>query len=320
VPRGGEQAKLIDLIVWVIVALIGLVALTQATGWTGAAPVAVVQALTPYLALALVPAVLIALWRQRPLIVTVALAVGAGLGVLAGPLAFPDPQPLAAPNSVGLRVGALNLWYQNTDITAVADLLESVDVDVLVFIEFTQAHRAALEASPLARAYPYQTNQTGSGPTEMGVWSRFPFDQRRELPTFNSSFDLDVQGPDGDVRVVTMHLPTPIKDFDAWQDDLAIAAQIGRTTNGPTLLIGDLNASYWHPDFRRVLDTGFVDAHTADGSGFSASWPTDRWWLPPFVRLDHALTTGSLMSSDVVDIDTPGSDHLGLVVTVVPTR
>jgi endonuclease/exonuclease/phosphatase (EEP) superfamily protein YafD len=116
-----------------------------------------------------------------------------------------------------------------------------------------------------------------------------------------------------------MHMPTPLVDVDAWQRDLATAAAIGRTAEGPTLLIGDLNSSYWHPGFRRLLDVGFVDAHTAAGSGFSTSWPTD-WWIPPFVRLDHALTIGGLVSTDIADFEIPGSDHRGLMVTVAPTR
>jgi hypothetical protein len=38
------------------------------------------------------------------------------------------------------------------------------------------------------------------------------------------------------------------------------------------------------------------------------------------VRLDHALTAGGLVSTDVDDFHVPGSDHRGLVVTVAPAR
>ena len=115
-----------------------------------------------------------------------------------------------------------------------------------------------------------------------------------------------------------MHMATPFDDFDGWRNDLAIAREVGRTTTRPTLLIGDLNASYWHPDFRRLLDAGFVDAHAAAGSGFSTSWPTNGV-IPPFVRLDHALTTAGLVSTAVDDVDVPGSDHRGMIVSVAPT-
>ncbi|MBG7605787.1 MAG: endonuclease/exonuclease/phosphatase family protein, partial [Actinobacteria bacterium] len=71
--------------------------------------------------------------------------------------------------------------------------------------------------------------------------------------------------------------------------------------------------------FRDLLKTKYVDAHIAAGRGFSASWPTGSL-IPPFVRLDHALTTAGLVSTDVNDFDIPGSDHRGFVVTVAPTR
>ena len=319
VPHGGTRASFIDLVAWLVVAFVGLITLTQAVGWTGTMAIAVVQSLTPHLAVALVPMVVVALLRRQLLIVTIACAVGFGIGVLAAPLAFPDPQPPAAENSAGLRVASLNLWYENPEIDAIADLLARVDVDVIVFIEYTVEHQAALEASPLARDFPHRSQRTGRGATGVGVWSRFPIEEQHQLATFNDSIELDVLGPDGDVRIVAIHVPTPIANFAAWRNELATAARIGGDADAPTLLIGDLNSSYWHPDFRRLLDAGFVDAHAAKGSGFSTSWPTD-WWVPPFVRLDHALTTGGLVSTDVYDLDVPGSDHRGLVVTVAPAR
>jgi len=320
VPHGGTRADAIDLMAWLAVAFVGLVTLTQAVGWAGTRIMAVGQSLTPYLAMTLVPVVLVALWRRQLILVATACAIGFGVAVLATPLAFPESQPPAAANSTGLSVAALNLWYENPDIGAVADVLAEVDVDVIVFSEFTLEHQAALEASPLVGEYPYRSERTRRGAAGIGVWSRFPIAERSDLASYNSSIDLTVAGPDGAVRIVAMHMPTPIIDFDAWRADLATAAEIGRTTDEPTLLIGDLNATYWHPDFRRLLDAGFVDANAAAGSGFSTSWPTNKWFTPPFVRLDHALTTGGLVSSDVYDLDVPGSDHRGLVVTVAPAR
>lgn len=318
-PNGGTRANFIDLVAWLFVAFVGVVVLTQAVGWAGSTTVAIVQSLTPYLAMALVPVALVALWRRQLLLVTTACSIGFGVAVLATPLAVPETQPDAAPNSTGLRVASVNLWYRNPDVGAVADTLGDVDADVIVFSEFTQVHQADLEASALAVEYPRRIDRTGLGATGIAVWSRYPMRIGSSIDTFNDSVDLTIAGPDGDVRIVAMHMPTPIVDFDAWRSDLATAEQIGRTTTEPTLLIGDLNSSYWHPDFRRLLDAGFVDANAAAGSGFSTSWPTD-WWIPPFVRLDHALTTGGLVSTDVDDLDVPGSDHRGLVVTVAPAR
>ena len=318
-PTGGKRFSVVEFVAWLVVAFVGVVTITQAIGWAAPTTVAVVQSLTPYLGMALVPVVVLALWRRRLIMATVATAIGFGIALLTVPLAFPDPQPAAAADSVGLRVASLNLWYENPRIDDVDEVLADLDADVIVFSEYTSAHQAALQASPLADGYSYRIDRSGLGATGIAVWSRESVVVAEHLDTFNDSLDLTVKGPDGDVRIVAMHVPTPTVDFDAWRRDLHTAERIGRDATGPTLLIGDLNSSYWHPDFRRLLDAGFVDANAAAGSGFSTSWPT-TWMIPPFVRLDHALTTGELVSTAIDDIDVPGSDHRGLIVTVAPTR
>ena len=40
---------------------------------------------------------------------------------------------------------------------------------------------------------------------------------------------------------------------------------------------------------------------------------------PTFVRLDHALMTDGLVATGIDDIDIPGSDHRGFVVSVATT-
>ena len=304
---------------WVTVALVGLLALTQAFGWAGTRNVAIVQSLTPYLAMLLVPVVAVALWRHQLLLVTVAGAVGLGLALLATPPAIPRSSQAIAAGTTGLRVASLNLWFENTRIDAVDETVTEIDADVVVLIEYTPEHQNALEATSLVENYPFRIERRDFGPAGIAVWSRTPMRVAEPLDTYKDSLDFEVEGPDGSIRLVAMHMPTPVADFEAWRRDLATAAEIGRTADRPTLLIGDLNATYWHPDFRRLLDAGFVDAHAAAGSGFSTSWPANRWF-PPFVRLDHALTVGGLASTDIDDFDIPGSDHRGLVVTVAPAR
>ncbi len=317
-PHGGTRAHLIELIGWLFVALVGAVILTQAFGWAGTRLVAVVQSLTPYLGVALAAVVAIAMWRRRLLLVTVGAAIGFGILILATPLAFPDDQPPPVAGATGLRVASANLLYDNGRIDDVASLLIDLAPDVIVFHEYTAEHQRALEDSALFDEYPYRIDRIGRRASGIAVWSTVPASGGERSDTSTPSLDVVVEGPDGDVRIVAMHMPTPINSFENWRRDLHTAAQIGRTATGPTMLIGDLNTSYWHPDFRALLDAGFVDAHTANGRGFSTSWPTDKI-VPAFVRLDHALTIDGLVSTDVDDFDIPGSDHTGFVVSVSPT-
>jgi endonuclease/exonuclease/phosphatase (EEP) superfamily protein YafD len=81
-------------------------------------------------------------------------------------------------------------------------------------------------------------------------------------------------------------------------------------------MTGDFNASWWHPEFRNVLASGWRDVHQVVGRGLSTSWPVDRFVLPPFIRLDHALVNDGLVVERVTNLDIPGSDHGGLIVSV----
>lgn len=318
-PHGETRTLVVDFVSWLFVAFIGVVTLTQAFGIAGTRLVAVLQSLTPYLGVVLAPLGVVAVLRGRLLLAATCGAIGLGILILAAPLAFPDAQPQSAAGSTGLRVASANLLYENDQIDDVATVLSDLATDVIVFHEYTAEHQRALEDSSLADAYPYRIDRTGRRASGIAVWSALPTSGGERSDTSKPSLDVVVEGPDGDVRILAMHMPTPINSFDNWRRDLGTAGRIGRSAAGPTMVIGDLNASYWHPEFRALLDAGFVDAHNANGRGFSASWPTDTI-VPAFVRLDHALTTGGLVSADVTDFEIPGSDHTGFVVTVAPAR
>ncbi len=302
-----------------IATFVGIVLVTQLGGWSPTVAVVVVQSVTPYVGLLLVPVALVAIWRRWLFLATPCAAIGMGLLVLAAPLAFPDDQPDPIEGAVGLRVASANLLYSNERMDDVVATLHDLAPDVIVFNEYTPQHQATLQASPLADDYPYGVDRTDEYAGGIALWSREPVEVDTPPDTHNHSLDVRVDGPDGEVRVVALHVPAPMISFTGWKRDLRTAARLGRDATTPTMIVGDLNASYWHPDFRQLLDVGAVDAHIANDHGFGISWPTDSA-LPPFVRLDHALTTDGLVSVDAGDFEIPGSDHRGLIVTVAPTQ
>jgi endonuclease/exonuclease/phosphatase (EEP) superfamily protein YafD len=311
--------RLVALTAWTVLAVAGILAVTQAAGWSGLRVVAVMQALTPYLGALVLPVVAVSLWQRRPLMTATGVAVGLGLLVLAAPLVFPGERPVPVADATELRIASGNLLYRNDRVGDVPDRLRAIDADVIVFVEYSTAHRETLEASPLAELYPYRVDRGGGEVGGAAVWSRTPVTVGPFPDTVNRGLDVTVAGPHGAVRILALHVPTPLVSLEGWHADLRTVARLTAETTAPTVVIGDLNASYWHPVFREVLDAGLTDAHMANARGFTTSWPTDRI-VPPFVRLDHALTTDDLVATDVTDFDIPGSDHRGLVVTVVPAR
>jgi endonuclease/exonuclease/phosphatase (EEP) superfamily protein YafD len=318
VRSGGK--RVVELVGWGVVGGTGIVMLTQAVAWSGSRTLAVAQSLTPYLTIAMAPVAVAALGGRRFTMALTASAVGIGGLVLAIPVVFPPALPAVADGATGLRIASLNLLYLNDEasIAQVADDLRDRDADVIVFVEYTAAHRRVLQASDLAGDY-HQVERSGPGATGIAVWSKTPAVLGDRSDSTDRTLEVTVETDDGPIRVLAVHAHTPTADFEIWKRDLAHFDELGRTGDVPTVMIGDFNASFWHPSFRALLDDGFTDAHIALGHGFSASWPNDASF-PPFVRLDHALTTDSLVPTGVEDFDITGSDHRGLIVTVAPAR
>ena len=317
-------AVVVEVLTWVAVGGAGLLMLTQAVGWNGTRLIASLHALTPYVIIALVPIAAAATWLRRDQLAIVASLIGVGGLLLAAPVVLGPQQRAPVDDAVGLRVATINLYFGNPIAEQVGDALldDSLQVDsidVLVFNEYTAEHQSVLLGHELADQFPFRVERDGLFAGGVAIWSRYPIVDGERPDTINYSLDSTVVGPDGDVRLVAVHPPTPVFDFGGWLRDLELVGEIGSQTDAPTLMIGDFNASYWHPPFRDLLRRGFVDAHMADGQGFATSWPTDEFF-PAFVQLDHALTNRALVSTNVENFDVPGSDHRGFVVTVAPAR
>ena len=282
------------------------------------------RALMPWSALSAVPlAVGAALTRRRPL-ATAAGAVGAAAVAMAAPMVVPRRQPLPDPAAAPLRITHTNLLYINRRVAAVPDVLRALDADVLTFSELTPTHVRRLHRSSLADAYPHQIELAGSAASGTGLWSRHPITMRPGTSTTHHTVVVDVHAPGGDVRVIVIHTQSPIEHHRVWVADLDRLAEVA--TDGPAVMTGDFNASWWHPEMRRLMRAGrWRDAHQVVGRGLSCSWPTDQWhpafrWHPPFVRIDHALVNEGMHVLDARSFHVPGSDHLGLVVTVQRAR
>ena len=318
--RSGGK-RFVELVGWCAVGGTGVVMLTQTVARPRSRTLAVIQTLTPYLALTMAPVGLVALTGRRVTMALTASAVGIGALALARPIAFPPALPVVATGAPALRIALLNLLYTNDEasIAAVADDLRGRNLDVIVFVEYTAGHQRVIRGSGLVDDFPSRIERSGPGASGLAIWSKTPATVGDRGDTTDRTLDVTVESAAGPVRVLAVHAHTPVSDFKSWKRELDQFGELGRTGDDPTLVIGDFNASFWHPTFRALLRKGFTDAHIALGRGFSASWPNDTWY-PRFARLDHAVTTDSLVPTGIEDFDILGSDHRGLIVTVSPVR
>lgn len=315
--RRGGRRQIVELLGWSAVAGMGAVMLTQAAGIDGTRLISSAQALTPFGIPVLVGVAAGATWRRAPALAVASASVGLATLLLAAPLVFPPGQAPARADAVGLRAASVNLLYSNRSVVGAARDLVDVDPDLIVFSEYTVQHQQTLLGHGLAGRYPYRIDDPAAGAAGIAMWSKYPIEAHADIAATRRRIEATLSGPDGPVLVFGVHPPTPIHDHEAWSGELSFLAERAAGATLPTLLIGDFNASYWNPAFRAVLRDDLVDAHIAHGHGWTPSWPTGEF-VPPFVRLDHAVTGNGLVSTDVSDFRVQGSDHVGFVVTVKP--
>ncbi len=247
-------------------------------------------------------------------------AVGLAGAAMVAPVLLRRRQPDVDPAAAPLTIVHCNLLHVNRRIGAVGPALAPLDADVVTFSEVTRAHATKLGQSDLIATYPYRIELPARGGSGTALWSRYPVTEQMTTRTKHHTVVADVAAPGGTVRVIVVHTQSPIVHHHQWETDLDQLG--GLVVAGPAVMTGDFNASWWHPELRRLMHRGhWRDAHIERGRGLSCSWPTDQWhavfrWHPPFVRLDHALANADVAVLDVRNFDIPGSDHRGLVVTV----
>jgi endonuclease/exonuclease/phosphatase (EEP) superfamily protein YafD len=308
----------VEVLAWVALAAMLVLLGSQLVGWSRNKLIVTLQAATPYLLVLSLPIAVVAFVAGRWVLGSLAALALAAFVALAWPLRFPPQQVQVAAGGRALRVFHGNLLCYNARTAELARDLAALDVDVLAFTEYTQAHSGGFTVGPFAERFPYRIEQAEAKAGGSAIWSRFPLTQVDAPPAAYLSSAAVVAAPQP-VTLLVVHPPNPLIDLDQWLAELAGFASLAERASPATIVVGDFNATYWHPPFRRVLAAGWRDAHQLAGRGFSCSWPADKSWLPPFLRLDHALVHGAVAVVGVDDVDLPGSDHHGLVVSAVVT-
>jgi endonuclease/exonuclease/phosphatase (EEP) superfamily protein YafD len=296
---------------------------TQIAGWSRMQIVAVAQSLTPHLVAAASVGVVIGVADRRLPLVAAAGVVAAGLAAIVMPaIRFGRRPPPPPPPNTGstLTVAHANLLYENVRLAreAVAAML-ATDADVLAMSEFTPHHERAMIELDAAQRYPHRVQRSDMRSTGVALWSRLPISDVLIVPMDRRpGIVATVASAIGPLRIVLTHPdpPTSSLGLAQWESSLRTISALGRAPGPPTLIVGDLNAARWHPPFRRLLRSGWRDAHEEAGRGLGVSWPMVGAMPFPFVRLDHALLDGRLDAVAVRDMTVPGSDHRGFVVTV----
>lgn len=298
------------------------VTVARVAGGGGRFPAPLLAAATPFAALALLPAVALALaGRPRRLAAlpgALALLHLAWLAPSLAPDGGPADQGGAAwtTSSIRLTVMTSNAYLGQADAAALVAAVDRFGVDVLAVEELTPALVGRLRAAGLEQRLPYAVLRPGPGGSGTGLWTRSRPDPLPPLTgTSFATPRLRLPVGAGYLTVTAAHPQAPRPGaVGRWEADLRALHDGLAASAGPQLVAGDFNATRDHGPFRRLLDLGLVDA--ADARGWHAwpgtTWPNDRWF-PPLLRLDHVLASPPVAVDDVRVVDVPGSDHRALV-------
>lgn len=286
--------------------------LDASPGWF----IASVQALTPWLLPLVVIVGVASIWADRRLTAACLVAVVA-LGILVLPLVTSPSGRPAEPTSVEVSVASVNLLDINQDVHAAIDDVARANADIIGFVEVTGSVGRALASHPLEDSYPYKISLAGNGPKAgRTLWSRYPIVQENANVGQNYVLVAVADTPNGQLRVGLTHIPSAFKDAVVWSTELGRVPDLVAASDLPTVVMGDFNASYFHPPFRSMMATsGLIDGLPATGKRFTMTWPNDRF-IGPFVALDHILVTPNLAVVDGGSFDVTGSDHAGVVASI----
>lgn len=215
-----------------------------------------------------------------------------------------------------LTVMTSNLEFGRGDAVTVVRTVAAQQVDVLVLEEVTPTALSALGTAGIAELLPHRLGVPVETAAGTMVFSRYPLESPRPFELGNVGLDVRVAAPQP-FRLLAVHTAQPVGWPKPWFTDME---RVRRRTdsvigNGPTLVVGDFNATRDHRPFREILGTGLRDAAEEAGSGWQPTWPTRyrAGWLRPMITIDHVLTTKHYEALRTRTVEVPHTDHLALV-------
>lgn len=239
----------------------------------------------------------------------------------------PQFLPSLSPQSAGptFRVMVHNVFWQNQNAGAVIAQIREQDPDIVGLHEFVDPMRSAV-LGELAQEYPYRELIPGAG-----LISRYPvescqlfrLDADRKVPgPWAQACEIDIDGQTvtlfnvhprspslvgEDVPWLPFRLPRDLIEDGTGYDIQSIIDEVGET-DGPVLVIGDLNITDQHRDYQPLTEN-LQDAfrQAGWGMGFTYSrWPHHNFSM---WRIDYILYSSELTAVSASTADFAGSDH-----------
>ena len=309
---------------WLIVAVLGLVALLRLVAWDSIEPLVVLDATTlvVYLpAWAVAAGALIA--RRWWLAAAAAVIVAAQVAFVAPELLAAAPVPGWARHAPVVRVFDANIDQSLRFQAGYVRAIKQDRPDLVTLEEFTPSALQSMVASGVLASFPYRCVAPVYDATGFLIASRLRLTdcQVQTVSWDGQQTPYVVQAtlwtPGGPVALRLVHTLAP---FPAtWREWSAALAAVGRSVRASgdarMLMVGDFNATWGNSGFAALLHDGLTDGAAARGQATGMTWPNGAV-VPPFVRIDHMLTGARLAVTEIAVKPGFGSDHRYLLATV----
>ena len=251
--------------------------------------------------------------------------------------AFLPPRAAAPTDGAVLRVLTYNVYGANRDAGPLAELIRSVDPDVVVLQELREGYAADL-IRRVGKDYPFRITAALTTPNDgSGTFSRVPIADASafQLGDNGNAFQhVRLRLDEREISLVNVHLASPEVPTSAWQRRLPrlrgfpterrdrelgwLISQADRLSV-PFVLAGDFNMSAGSRPYRQ-LPADWHDAFEEQGWGFGHTFPSSRtpWRMRfplrfPLIRIDYILSSPELVPTRAWVSELDGSDHLPVV-------
>ena len=309
---------------WLIVAVLGLVALLRLVAWDSIEPLIVLDDLTLIVYLPAWVVAAGALVTRRWWLATAAVVIAAAQVAFAAPeFLAAAPAPAWALHAPVVRVFDANIDKSLRFEAGYVRAIEKDRPDLVTLEEFTPPALRSMMASGVLASFPYRCAAPAYGATGFLVASRQRLTGCRvETVLWDGQripymVEATLREPGGPVALRLVHTLAPFPAY--WREWSAALAAVGRSVrasgDGRMLMVGDFNATWGNRGFVALLHDGLTDGAAARGSATDMTWPNGAV-VPPFVRIDHVLTGAQLAVTGIAAGPGFGSDHRYVVATV----
>jgi endonuclease/exonuclease/phosphatase (EEP) superfamily protein YafD len=310
---------------WLIVTVLGLVALLRLVAWDSVEPLAVLDGLTLIIYLpAWVVAVGALIARRWWLAAAAVVIVAAQVAFVLPELTAAAPVPGWARHAPVVRVFDANIDSSLRFRAGYVRAIEQDRPDLITLEEFTPEALQAMTASGVLASYPDRCAAPTPGATGFLIASRLRLTgcQVQILHWKNGQWaqymvQATLWSPGGPVALRLVHTLAPFPStFREWSGVLAaVGGSVRASGDSRMLMVGDFNATWGNSGFAALLHDGLTDGAAARGQATDMTWPNGAL-VPPFVRIDHVLTGARLAVTQITAKPGFGSDHRYLLTTV----